>query len=273
MKINLLVYESYKAYLKDVIKSRPNNGRGELRRLSQQLNVHSTLISQIVNGVRHFSFEQAIDLCKILGLSQKEVDYFMLLLQYERAGSENLKKYLFKKISATIKDNTDLKEKFTDASEIKLENKIKFYSDWSISACRLATDFNGSQTVNEISGCLNLNIDKVKSILEFLLDAKLVNKTGNKYSLAQQTTHIQRDSPIVIQHHRNWRLKAMENFSSLKPKDFSFTAPMGISTDNSDQVFTLLTNFVEEITNLAKNSKTEELRFISMDWHRFDQKK
>ena len=72
--------ENYKKFVKNRIKSMPNNGRGQYKAISQALGIHTTMVSQIFNGSKDLNPDQAYELCDFLGLVGLEVDYFLALV-------------------------------------------------------------------------------------------------------------------------------------------------------------------------------------------------
>lgn len=92
--MSIFGYQDYKRYLLDRMLSLPKKGRGEMQRMACFLNVHATLISQILRGPRDFSLEQALELSQYLVLTQQETEYFLTLIEIQRAGSLRLKSFL-----------------------------------------------------------------------------------------------------------------------------------------------------------------------------------
>ena len=88
----------YRTLIKNYLETLPNKGRGELAKIARHLEVNSTLVSQVMSGSRDFSHEQALELSQYMGLSELESEYFILLVQLEKAGTQNLKTYIRKQI-------------------------------------------------------------------------------------------------------------------------------------------------------------------------------
>lgn len=266
-------YTDYKIFLRQWIKAQPRSGRGYLRKLALLLRVHSTLISQIVNGPRDFTLEQALEVSEHMELSNSERKYFFLLVQMAKSepmtspGSKKLSALLEAEAAEMRKHNNDLKEKFVNAQELDDQAKSAFYSTWTYSAIRLATDLPALNSAQSIGQALKLPTALVQDQLDFLTKYQLCKKTpSGKYSLGESITHIHRDSPHVANHHRNWRLKALECSVHLSPSDFVFTAPVVLSREHAREVAELLSVVVDRLKKLAAHSKSQELRVLNLDW-------
>src|ERR1700684_1559181 len=109
--MSVLNHSSYKPYLEEYMAQLPKGGRGEINRMAEAMDVHPTLVSQVLRGDKDFSLEQAHKLCHHIGLLKLEKDYFILLVQFERAGSSDLRQYYKEKIDELKARSLDLKER------------------------------------------------------------------------------------------------------------------------------------------------------------------
>ena len=75
-------YSDYKEYINAYIRELPKNGRGQFLQISKSLRVHSTLISQILKGEKHFTQEQAFAITVYFSMSELETEYFLEMYQY-----------------------------------------------------------------------------------------------------------------------------------------------------------------------------------------------
>ncbi len=83
--MNIFEFDDYKTIIKLLIKEMPKKGYGEVRKIAQHLRIHSTLLSQILNGDRHLTMDQAYSLSAYFGLDTIETKYFLILIQKARA--------------------------------------------------------------------------------------------------------------------------------------------------------------------------------------------
>ena len=67
--------------------------------MAAALGVSTTLVSQVVNGEKHFSMENSVDLAEFMALGDRESEHFLLLVEYGRAGSHRYRTRLEKRIS------------------------------------------------------------------------------------------------------------------------------------------------------------------------------
>src|SRR5690606_26718726 len=76
---------------------------------------------------------------KYLAHTEIETDYFALMVQYERAGTTELKKYIEKKIEALRLEALKLSKRISHEKKLSDNQRSIFYSSWLYSAVHLFT--------------------------------------------------------------------------------------------------------------------------------------
>lgn len=102
----------YKQYLIDVLTSNTLGGRGARTTLAQAAGCQLAFISQVLNGNADFSLEQADGISRYLSQNSKERDYFLLLVQYARAGTESLRAHFMRQIKERNTEARRLADRF-----------------------------------------------------------------------------------------------------------------------------------------------------------------
>jgi hypothetical protein len=64
--------DDYKAFIREWVADRASGGRGQYRQMAAALGVSTTLVSQVVNGEKHFSMENSVDLAEFMALGERE---------------------------------------------------------------------------------------------------------------------------------------------------------------------------------------------------------
>lgn len=258
-------YHEYKKCVNDWIGSQPHGGHGQLRKLALYLEINSVVMSQVFRGHRDLTLEQALGVTKFMGHSELERDYFLLLVQKNRAGSYELKSVFEKqldtlRVTAQSLKNRVKHQKFSD------EDKATFYSQWYYSAVRLGISIPSLGTVSAIADHLKLDRPLIAKVVEFLLRHKLIVQDQVGMKMGPQVTHVGHDSPFVNRHHTNWRLKSLQAMENITDLDLYYTGPMALSENAANEIRKLLVDLVEKSTKKAANSDSEVLRCLNIDW-------
>jgi plasmid maintenance system antidote protein VapI len=109
--MDLFNQEDYKLFVRGKVRAMASRGRGQYKKMAESLCVHPTLISQIFKGPRHLTPEQAAEVVAFLGLGEQEAEYFLTLVELNRAGSQRLKALLEKRrerILGQVKETSPL---------------------------------------------------------------------------------------------------------------------------------------------------------------------
>ena len=263
--MNIFEYSEYKRYLRDMIASFPKRGHGQIQRIAAHLGVHPTLISQVLGGDRDFSSEQIHGLCGYLGLQQLETDFLILLLQSERAGTSELKKYYKNKIDHLKRTSLNIASRLEKAKSLtELERSI-FYSSWIYLATWLFTSVEEGQTLDSIAEKLSLSRAQAADILHFLQDVQLCFEEGGRYQMNSQHIHLEFGSPFLGRHHANWRIKSLQRIDDLSEEEMMFTSPFSVSKKDFLRIREEIVQLIKSTSSLIKNSPAEDIACMNID--------
>ena len=263
--VSVYTCDSYKNFLQQKINSFPAKGRGVISKIGKYLNLNPSYISQVIRGSKHLSLEQALKISDFFSLKVHEREFFLNLLQYERAGTSELKDYFKKILDNLNSESQKISRRVVQNKQLDKFEQSVFYSNWYYSAVRLSLGISKLKTPQEIASSLNIPLAKVNDILDFLLSCGLCEEEEGKYISRVRGTHLPADSPYISSHHRNWRVKAMENFSNLKKDELAFSAPMTLSKSDFNRLKQELLSAIENASNIVKDSPSEELACLNID--------
>lgn len=267
--MKIFEYRDYKKFLIEWIKEQPKGGRGQLKKMADGLRVSTTLMSQIISGDKHLSMELAAEVCDYLGMQEKEAEYFILLVEYQRAGAFKLQKIFKNKIEREQKIAAQLQNRIKANKELTSEEKMEFYSSWMYSGIRILSAIPEYSDVESISKKLKLPTNIVAKIVSFLLDHGLCKKENNQITYGPQKTHVGASSPFVNKHHQNWRHQGIYTMDFGRESDLFYTSPMAISQEVAEQIRIMLPSFIEQVMGLANPSESETVRCLNIDWFEY----
>lgn len=267
--MNIFDYVKYVKFLQKWISLQPKNGHGVIRKWSEQLNVHSTLLSQILNGKKEISLEHADQLTEILSLTERESDYFMLLVLHSRAGTSNLRKKIEKKIFTAQEESKKVSERLQVKNVLSEEAKARFYSSWIYSGIRNLSALPHMNTSEKIAEELGLPRDLVQQKLQFLLETQLCTQSDKGLTYGPARTHVSADSFWVNQHHNNWRERSQQMMHLRRESDLFFSFPMSLSNRDAEMVRKLIPVWIEQIHNIVGPSESETVRCLNIDFFKY----
>lgn len=259
-------FTDHRALLKAWLKGQPKRGRGIALKLAAHLRVSSVLMSQVLNGTRNLQPHYAFGIAEFMSLNPAETEYFLLLVQRENAGTESYRNHIRRKLEFAREGAAELKSHVARDINLSEEAKAKFYSHWHYSAIRLTTDIPGKQHPHTIAESLGLSITRVNEVLDFLVENKLCKKAGGKFAMAVKSTHLESNSPWIYSRQLHWRQKSLQSMESPSPESVYYTGLMVISEKDKDLIRDRLVQTIREVTEQARNSPSEKLACLNIDW-------
>lgn len=264
--MSIFKFSNYKDFVRDYLKNQPHKGHGQLSKIAKELNIHTSLVSHIFNGDKHLSFEQACDLSVYLTLNSLEEDYFIALVQYERAGNPAAKKRCEREIKKLKLKSEELKERIpTDVILSDAESSV-FFSQWYYAAVKQIVTLPNCDDASEISKRLRLPPKLVIELLDFLVQSRLLILENGKYTQGPSKIHLDADSPFVSRHHANWRIKSMGHLDVKTNENLFFTMPANLSHENAKAIREILVETAETCANIVDSSSVETMYCLNIDW-------
>lgn len=269
MKKSLYEFTDYKIFLNEWVESQPKKGHGEYRRIALSLNVSTTMISQVFKADKHLSLEMACELCDYLSLSEDEIEYFLLLVEHQKSGSQKLANRLLKQIKKKQERALKLENRIKKDMELSEEDKAIFYSSWVYSGISLMTDIDAYSNTTQISQRLNLPKNLVQKVISFLLEKGMCIEVKGNIKMGPTSTHVGSSNLLTVKHHQNWRLLGFNKMIFEDDKQLFFTGPMVMSQEVADEVRIRLPEIIQDILKKVHPSKSEVVRCLNIDWFEY----
>jgi len=268
MKKTIFEFHDYKVYLKERILHSPAKGRGLKLKISEFLNCQTAFISQVLNGEPNFSLEQAVKLNKFFEHTKEESRFFLLLLQFSRAGSYDLKEFFKSEMREILDKRSDLKNRVDIKTSLKKIDQQIYYSNWLYACIHMMVAIPEFQTPQAMSRHLNLPREKIMEIILFLEQAGLVKRKGSHYEIGVTKIHLPKDSPQIQRHHTNWRMRAIHAIDVNESKDLHYSTVVTLSTADVPRIKELLIKAIEDCRLVIRESKEEKIQCICIDFFR-----
>jgi len=264
--ISIFDFSDYRAFIKGRFAEMPKKGYGQSYKLAVYLGVHTTLVSQVLKNLKTLTLEQASMVCEFLGLTEMESEFFLLLVQMDRAGNEPLRKILKRQMQEMKKKSLELSSRLQSEKQLTEEKRAVFYSDWAYSAVRQMTAIKGYQNLDAIAEYFDFSTKQAKLILDFLLSAGLCKEEKGKIVVGPSSTHLESSSPWVRVHHTNWRQKALQEMKKEEAAKLHYTAPMTLSKSDALKIREMIVQFLEQVDKVIEPSPSEEQHCLNIDW-------
>lgn len=255
---NVFKFKSYKDYLLRTEQEKSVLSRGFRSQIAKAVGCNNAFVSQVLNKGAHFSLEQGLRLSRFLKFQADEEKYFLLLIEFERAGTKDLQVYFLDQLNLLRETYLNIKNRVESPTVLSAESQATYYSEWYYAAVHTIVTIPKFRNIAAISTALGLSSHLVRKILSFLVSMDLVSEVNNEFKPGSAYLHLDKSSPNISKHHTNWRIAAVTSLARDFPRDIHYSTVSTMSLDDVEKLRSEMVQFVEDYVNSVKKSKKEE---------------
>ena len=180
MSSSVFDFSDYKLYVANRVGAFRSRS-GQKVALARAIGVQPTMVSLVLNGNSHFSLEQAERVNHFLGHTESESDYFFLLVQEARAGTQQLQSYFKAKRVDLLESRQEVINRLGKRAVLSKENQGIYYSSWHFAAFHIAVSVPSLRSRETIANFFKVPIEKVTDVMEELVKMGLVTDSDGVY--------------------------------------------------------------------------------------------
>ena len=264
--MNIFTCSDFKSLIRSRIKGLPNGGHGSYSKLAKSMGIHTTSLSQILAGTKPLSLEHASLVCDFFSFGDLEAEFFLLLVQMDRAGNQSFRERLENQIEKVRRQGSELSVVIPSKQSLTLEQQATFYSDKNYSLIRVLSSLSDFQTMEAIANLIQLPQHIVAEKVKFLLQCGLCIQENGLIKPGPTYTHLDSDSAFISKHHANWRLHAMQKHPNLSKEELAYSSVLSLSKSDAKKVRNLFADIIKQTNEVRAESEPEVLRCLCIDW-------
>lgn len=268
--MDIYIYRSTKDIIEAYISEIPaGEKKGINQKIAKALNIFPSYLSLILKGERSFNLDQALLLSRFFGLKKVEQRYLFLVVELERAQTQELREEIASELDDLVRTHHQIGSLVDkDDPALNQEELLIFFSSWEYSTVYLLPALtNGKINLTSISHQYQIDKDRLKEVVNFLLKSKLWIKNGDVVDLGARRIHLDEHMEILNIHHRNWRLKAQDLHKTMnRENELAYSLTIALSQDDALKVKSVLLDAVKNMRKIADPSESEVLYCFNLDW-------
>ena len=215
----------------------------------------SGLLSAVLKGTRNLSPALRLRFSQVMGLKDKEAQYFNLLVQFNQAKSMEEKNHHFQQL-ARFRES---KAKLVSEGQYGLYSKWYYLVVW----CYFGLDKN-QKNPQAIARKITpyLSAAQVEDAIDKLLQLKLIRKTANGYAPSENhvTTEKEVQDMVANHHHKEFIQMAGTMVDAIPPSRRQYnTLVFSISKESFEIVKERMDAFQEELREILDRDKQENM--------------
>ena len=261
---SVFLFKTYKAYLKALIEGKTQ--RGLMTKLAQAAGCELSYLSRVLSQEIHITPDHAFKIAGALNLNTTERDYFLCLVDLERAGDPTYRDFLKNKLKSMVQQNEDLSKKTSNPITQMNQFEFLYNSNWAYCAIHLLVSIPHFQSVQKISQRLQIPEPMVQMYLAQLAEMGFVRKrSATTWEYLTGASHTPKNSPLVPMYHSNWRTRAVLDSQNFQNDGLHYTNVQSLSVPCFENIKQLLLSSISEVERLAGPSACEELVNVNID--------
>lgn len=266
--MNIFNYNHYKEFLRDLLDQK-SNIRGYQNKLASYANCQTSHLSQVLNRDKDLTLDQAFDLVSSLDLGELECEYFVKLVQAERAGSMRHRNFVKTQLENIRKRHQRLSDQIQKSSEKTAQTSPLYYSHWSYLAVHVASFIPDKNNSIKLSQFLGLSENVVLKALSELKKMGLMEEFQDGWRPKENNLNIKDDDSNIRNHHLNWRLKSLDHIptSYNSIRDLIYSGVYAISHEDQYRIKSELNGMIVKIRDIALNSEPEVCFNFNVDFY------
>ncbi|MEY4630353.1 MAG: hypothetical protein RIQ81_473 [Pseudomonadota bacterium] len=266
--VEIFGFSDYREYMTHRISS-DEEGRGYQKKLAVAAGCQSSYLSQVLSGQANLTVEQAVGLCVWWQFDEDETDFFLALVQIDRAGTPKLREHLQQKIDQLRTRRRKLSNRFRDAGEITPGQETEYYSTWYLPIIHTMVSVPRFRKPAAIAAALSMPQSAVESALANLEKAGLVQQKDGLWSNTARSIHLKSDSPLNYVYHGNIRQLAGRSMQRTEPgQSIHYSAVYSLSEKDFDRLKQQFITAIEESRSVVRDSKEEAVVVFGLDFFR-----
>ena len=267
MNTDIFNYSKYRSFLTDNLAQRPNKGHGLRSQWAKAMGCQVAFVSHVLNGHYELSLEQAEGLARHLALNKEEKEFFLLLVQKERAATQDLKKHFTELISEKTDQQQNIRHRMKIKTNLSIEDQALYYSSWLYSAVHIILTIPEFQSSTDtLATYFNQPLVLIRKILEFLETRQIIELNNGRYLVKNNFQFINKDSPLFAHQQNFWRQKAIEAIYRNNTEEIHFSSIFTLAERDVKKIKDILLKSIQDSTEVIKPSKEEKLYSICMDF-------
>lgn len=260
-------FKDYKRYLESVEQSRKSYERGFRSKLAEFLGCQSGYISHVLNGDAHFSLEQIMRVAKFLNLKTREQKFLLLLVEHARAGTPELRTHFSDELKTLLDQHHNIKERVGDSRVLSEADQSTYYSSWHYLAVHVLSSLPEYNDAKSIANALKIPEEVVGKVLLFLIQSNIIKDEKGIFHPGITQVHLNRESPLIRQHHTNWRISAIQSLMNDNRNDLHYTTVSTLSKVDAEKLRAEMLQLIERYVEVVKPSEEEVMYGFNIDFY------
>jgi uncharacterized protein (TIGR02147 family) len=234
--------------------------------LAQTLDCSPSWVTRVLGESVQFTPDQALGVCEYFGFNENETEYFLALVDLERAATPSLKRRIETKLASMRAAANQLSLSIKTESSVSEAHRVQYYSSWIYAAIHVATMVQ-KKSLEEIARMLRIDGDIALRVLTDLQEMGLVLSQAGKFQATSVEVHLPGQHPMATIAHANWRHRTAQQIMDRSADGLHYTGVHCLSQKDFEIVKKTMKDVIIESRRLIELSSPELSAILCLDWY------
>lgn len=270
--------EDYRQILDQEVQKRKGLGSPiTFSRLAEDTGIQNTYLSKVVNSRAHFNADQLYLIANALDFAEEEIEYLLLLLDWERCEVPSRKEKLRKEIDRiqNSKRKTENRIESKTVAELQTDH-LEYYLDPYMQVVHVVLELPSvdgrAEKICELLGLGGAHVSRLLLTLEKLGYIK-TDKDG-RFVVTKKHFHLPKESSVCFAHQALLKMRSLDHMQKLDPDDReSVSITFSCDQETLKKVHENFLQFLKQCQDLVIPAKCENAYQMNFDLFRWDVEK
>ena len=265
--ISVFTFDDYRKFIRAVVSANENQW-GAWAKIAKAAGCKATYLTQAMKGRAELTPDHAAGIAQFFSLSPEETEFFLLILDLNRATTKKLKEIISSKIRRLRKEQEALAKNYINESRFVIEDSALQYASCYWSTIFVLLKIPKYRSATKLSARLALPLEQTMSALEHLKKNGFVKQDKGRWTNIDES----RLNQVGSLHHRieekNWRLRAALEVDRPFRLGLHKTSLLALSAQDAAKIKGLILDLVEKNKKVAAPSQSEDAFCFNIDFFR-----
>jgi uncharacterized protein (TIGR02147 family) len=276
--VNIYETDDYRKILSEVIAEKRFLDKSyTFQAMAAFIRVQKPYISKVINGRADFNSDQLYMACKYLEFSDEEIEYILLLLEFERCTYPERRLLLENKVESIQDSRRDSKHALVTDLQVKGIDDfdgsiyVEYYLNPTILIVHLfLTIPRFRNNLSLIAKELIISEDELNSILIKLVGMNIIEIENDKVKVLIKNMHLPRESKILAAHHSMVKQNGIMRLNRLAHEQKkNITATFASNEKSRKKIEIEFNKFIAKVQEISVQGKPDncyQLNFELFPW-------
>ena len=244
-----------------------------LAQLATTCGMQASYVTNVLKNRAQFNSDQLYRVAETLKFRPEEIDFLLMLLEYERTSYGPRKTRLEARLKEVRVMQLNAQTYITTpVNELQPQDLERYYLDPLVQLIHVYLgSVDGKTSSQELATRFGISRSHASEVLTFLKESGFIEILSDSIRVIKRGRHLERGSALRKPHHALMRIKSIEQMQRLPPDSaYSFSATIATAPEIGLQIRAGFLKYLKKVEKLVRENETGPLLQMNFDLFPWD---